>query len=155
LVLIQGTNNAGTPQARLAVVDVNSTRAQLVGPLLAVGEPIGSASWSADGTWLFFCGLSGPMYAQQFGPAGAVGSPIALPGDREIKELLAARHAPLQMIFAPEPPIDPLGEPDAALALMDDLVEVGATGFSVRFRHHSRSHYVEQMAALQELSKSM
>ena len=76
-------------------------------------------------------------------------------GDGEIKELLAARHAPLQMIFAPEPPLDPLGEPDAALALMGDLVEVGATGFSLRFRHHSRSHYVEQMAALQELSKSL
>jgi len=75
--------------------------------------------------------------------------------DPEIAELLGAREKPLQMILAPEPPLDPAGDPSGTAARLAALVEVGATGFSVRFRHHSRTHYVEQMAALQELVRGM
>ena len=79
----------------------------------------------------------------------------ALFADKEIADLLAARPRPLQMILAPEPPVDPAGAPDETLASLGSLVEIGATGFSLRFRHYSRTHYVEQMAALQELVRHM
>jgi probable F420-dependent oxidoreductase len=71
--------------------------------------------------------------------------------DPEIKEALAARERPLQMILAPEPPIDPAGHPAETVDFLGPYLEVGATGFSIRFQHHSRTHFVEQMAALQEL----
>jgi probable F420-dependent oxidoreductase len=71
--------------------------------------------------------------------------------DPDIRDLIAARDAPLQMVLAPEPPLDPGGDPAGTASLLRSMVEVGATGFSVRFRHHSRSHYVEQMEALQQV----
>jgi probable F420-dependent oxidoreductase len=58
---------------------------------------------------------------------------------------------PLQLILAPEPPIDPLGEPDRTTEFLASYVTLGATGFSVRFDHHSPAHYCEQMAALQSV----
>lgn len=71
--------------------------------------------------------------------------------DPEIADLLAARDRPLQLIFAPEPPVDPLGDPEGTAGLLREFVDLGATGFSLRFAHHSRTHYVEQMAALREV----
>ena len=61
---------------------------------------------------------------------------------------------PLRLILAPEPPIDPLGEPDRTAEFLASYVAIGATGFSVRFDHHSPAHYCEQMAALQSLVES-
>jgi len=75
--------------------------------------------------------------------------------DPEIRSLLDARATPLQCILAPEPPMDPSDDPEGTMTLLRTLVEVGATGFSVRFRHQSRDHYVEQMAAFQELVRTM
>ena len=57
----------------------------------------------------------------------------------------------LQLVLAPEPPIDPLGEPDRTAEFLASYVALGATGFSVRFDHHSPSHYCEQMAALRSV----
>jgi probable F420-dependent oxidoreductase len=71
--------------------------------------------------------------------------------DPEIRDLLMARPKPLQIILAPEPPLDPAGDPGPTADVLRDLVDVGATGFSLRFRHYSRTHYVEQLHALQEL----
>src|SRR5579872_2422369 len=71
--------------------------------------------------------------------------------DAEIRDLLAQRPTPLHMVLSPEPPLDPQGDPAGTAAFLRTMVEVGATGFSVRFRHHSRSHYVEQMEALQQV----
>jgi probable F420-dependent oxidoreductase len=71
--------------------------------------------------------------------------------DPAIKEAIAARGKPLGVILPPDPPIDPSGNPEGSAAFLRTLIEVGATGFSLRFRHHSRTHYIEQMAALQEL----
>ena len=31
------------------------------------------------------------------------------------------------------------------------FADLGATGLSLRFRHHSRTHYIEQLQAMQEL----
>jgi probable F420-dependent oxidoreductase len=79
----------------------------------------------------------------------------ALFADREIRESVSRRESPLQLIFPPEPPIDPLGEPEATAEFLRQFVDVGATGFSLRFKHHSRTHYVEQMAALQDVVRSI
>jgi probable F420-dependent oxidoreductase len=74
--------------------------------------------------------------------------------DPRVRDTLAARAAdgrPLKLVLAPEPPIDPLGEPERTTAFLAAYVALGATGFSVRFDHRSRSHYSEQMAALQSV----
>ncbi len=61
------------------------------------------------------------------------------------------RGGPLKLILAPEPPIDPLGEPDRTAEFLASYVAIGATGFSVRFEHRSQTHYCEQMAALKSV----
>ncbi len=69
---------------------------------------------------------------------------------RDALDRRAEEHGrPLQLILAPEPPIDPLGDPDGTADFLASYVALGATGFSLRFDHHSPSHYGEQMAALQ------
>ena len=69
---------------------------------------------------------------------------------RDALDRRAEEHGrPLQLILAPEPPIDPLGDPDRTAEFLASYVALGATGFSLRFDHHSPSHYCEQMAALQ------
>jgi probable F420-dependent oxidoreductase len=61
------------------------------------------------------------------------------------------RGRPLKLILAPEPPIDPLGEPGRTTEFLASYVAIGATGFSVRFDHHSPAHFCEQMAALRSV----
>ncbi len=69
------------------------------------------------------------------------------------RDRFAEEHGvPLDLILAPEPPIDPLGEPAATLEFLRSYVAIGATGFSLRFDHHSRAHYCEEMAALADLA---
>jgi probable F420-dependent oxidoreductase len=55
---------------------------------------------------------------------------------------------PIKLILSPEPPIDPLGEPDRTAEVVAAYVAIGATGLSLRFTHKSPAHYCEQMAAL-------
>ncbi|MGA2519347.1 MAG: TIGR03619 family F420-dependent LLM class oxidoreductase [Acidimicrobiales bacterium] len=78
----------------------------------------------------------------------------ALFSDPHIRALLAERSTPLQILLPP-PPLDPSGDPTGTAEVLGTLVDLGATGFSLRFRHHSRSHYVEQMAALQDVVRHM
>jgi probable F420-dependent oxidoreductase len=73
----------------------------------------------------------------------------------DVRKMLDERDTPLDLIFAPEPPIDPLGEPDATRHLLAGYVDIGATGFSLRFRHESRTHYIEQMEAVAELVQAI
>ncbi len=61
----------------------------------------------------------------------------------------------LQLLLAPEPPVDPVGDPDGTAAFLASYVEVGATGFSLRFDHHSRAHYVEQMEATAAIAATL
>jgi probable F420-dependent oxidoreductase len=65
------------------------------------------------------------------------------------------RGAPLDLILAPEPPIDPLGDPSTTRDFLASYVAIGATGFSLRFDHHSLAHYGEEMAAMQELAGTL
>ncbi len=76
--------------------------------------------------------------------------------DARVVDMLASREGnrSLKLILAPEPPIDPLGQPDRTAEFLTSYVSLGATGFSVRFDHHSAAHYCEQMAALQALVRS-
>lgn len=78
--------------------------------------------------------------------AGELGT---LLGDPEVVDLIAARERPFERIFAPDPPLDPLRKPADTADRLWALVDVGATGFSVRVVNESRAHYVEQLAALQ------
>jgi probable F420-dependent oxidoreductase len=57
----------------------------------------------------------------------------------------------LKLHLAPEPPIDPLGKPEETAEFLGRYVAIGATGFSLRFDHHSLAHYCEQMAATRSL----
>jgi probable F420-dependent oxidoreductase len=61
------------------------------------------------------------------------------------------RGRPLKLILAPEPPIDPLGEPEGTAEFLASYVAIGATGLSVRFDHRSPAHFCEQMAALKSV----
>jgi probable F420-dependent oxidoreductase len=61
----------------------------------------------------------------------------------------------LKLILAPEPPIDPLGDPAGTTAFLESYLALGATGFSLRFDHHSLSHYCEQMDAMASLAANL
>ena len=61
------------------------------------------------------------------------------------------RGRPLKVILAPEPPIDPLGDPGRTTEFLASYVAIGASGLSLRFVHNSPAHYCEQMAALHTL----
>lgn len=67
--------------------------------------------------------------------------------DEEIRHLIEKREEPLDLIFAPEPPVDPQGDLEGTRETFRAYSEIGATGLSLRFVHDSRSHYVEQMQA--------
>ena len=80
----------------------------------------------------------------------------ALLGDTTVRHDLDrhadAHGAALPLILAPEPPIDPLGRPDDTTAFLASYVGIGATGFSLRFEHHSPAHYCEQLAAMKSVA---
>jgi probable F420-dependent oxidoreductase len=63
----------------------------------------------------------------------------------------AERDRPLDVWLEPRPPIDPAGAPDEARERVDAIVAAGATDLNLRFVHHSCSHYVEQLEAMQAL----
>jgi probable F420-dependent oxidoreductase len=60
----------------------------------------------------------------------------------------SARAAPIDVILQNEHPLDPAAEPERVAEQVARFAGIGATGVNVRFVHHSRSHYAEQLAAL-------
>lgn len=60
------------------------------------------------------------------------------------------RSEPLAVWLQPAA-LDPIGDPDATVTAIAALQSAGATGVSVRLRHGSRDHLIEQMTALVEL----
>jgi probable F420-dependent oxidoreductase len=58
---------------------------------------------------------------------------------------------PFELVLQNEHPFDPGAEPDRARDAAARLAEAGATTLNVRFVHHSLDHYLEQLAAMQEL----
>ena len=76
---------------------------------------------------------------------------LAVPTARDVLARREELGKPLKLIFAPEPPIDPLGRPGPTTEFLASYVNIGATGFSLRFDHRSPAHYCEQMAALKSV----
>jgi probable F420-dependent oxidoreductase len=63
-----------------------------------------------------------------------------------------ARGGGFDLVLPPEPPLDPVGEPDAAAGTVRAYAEIGATMLNLRFRHTSLAHYVEQLEAMAALA---
>jgi probable F420-dependent oxidoreductase len=75
--------------------------------------------------------------------------------DDKTRHAIAARDVALDLILAPEPPVDPLGDPARTREVFNSYVGVGATGLSLRFQHDSRAHYMEQMEAAVEIASEI
>jgi probable F420-dependent oxidoreductase len=77
--------------------------------------------------------------------------PFGLAPD-QLRAILAsvgeADAAGLDIVLHPEPPLDPLGDPNGARAKVDEYARIGATMCNLRFRHESLAHYLEQLEAM-------
>lgn len=69
-----------------------------------------------------------------------------------VTDAWAARGRPLDVGLAPEPPLDPLGEPDRTERVIEHHRECGATILNLRFRSDSLEHHLEQMEAFSALA---
>ena len=58
------------------------------------------------------------------------------------------RRPGFEVVLAPEPPLDPVGDPSGAAETVRAYADIGATALALRFRHSSRSHYLEQLEAM-------
>jgi probable F420-dependent oxidoreductase len=61
------------------------------------------------------------------------------------------RARPIEVVLQSGRPLDPLDDAVGVRGVLDRIAASGATGLAARFVHHSVDHYVEQLAALQEL----
>jgi probable F420-dependent oxidoreductase len=68
----------------------------------------------------------------------------------ELAEMLARVDVPpgFDVVVQNEHPLDPVGEPERVAEQLARFIELSATAVNVRFVHHSRAHYCEQLAAL-------
>jgi probable F420-dependent oxidoreductase len=57
------------------------------------------------------------------------------------------------LVLAPEPPLDPSGDPDAAAETVRAYEAAGATKLNLRFRHESLQHYLDQLEAMAKLKQ--
>jgi probable F420-dependent oxidoreductase len=73
-----------------------------------------------------------------------------LAGD-SVADELTRRGGGFDLILAPEPALDPVGDPEGAAATLRSYAELGATGLNLRFRHRSRDHYLEQLVAMAQV----
>ena len=60
----------------------------------------------------------------------------------------AQRSTAIEVVLQNEHPLDPQAEPERVREQVQRLAGIGATSLNVRFVHHSRAHYLEQLAAL-------
>ncbi len=72
-------------------------------------------------------------------------------GAADVVAALEARDGAFDVVLAPEPPLDPVGDPQATATTVRGYRDIGATGLSLRFRHRSRAHYLEQLTAMMEV----
>jgi probable F420-dependent oxidoreductase len=75
---------------------------------------------------------------------------------RKVDRPAAADRAgrPFDVVVQNERPLDPLAEPERVGEQLRRFVDIGATGVNIRFVHHSRAHYCEQLAALMAVAPS-
>jgi probable F420-dependent oxidoreductase len=76
----------------------------------------------------------------------------------ELRPMLEERRAAIEargdgfdLVFPPDPPLDPLARPDETRARVAAYRALGATGLALRFVHRSRDHYLEQLDAFRAL----
>jgi probable F420-dependent oxidoreductase len=62
---------------------------------------------------------------------------------------ISDRGEGFDLIFPPDPPLDPLGHPEETAATVEAFRVAGATGLAMRFVHRSLEHYLEQLEAFQ------
>lgn len=81
----------------------------------------------------------------------------ALAGLLADEELAARRadRADFEVVLAPEPPLDPAGDPSSCGRSVQAYAAAGATTLAVRFVHRSRAHYLEQLDALAALVREL
>jgi alkanesulfonate monooxygenase SsuD/methylene tetrahydromethanopterin reductase-like flavin-dependent oxidoreductase (luciferase family) len=94
--------------------------------------------------WIPF-GLSHEQLGAMLGEAPTAGQ----------RARLAEGAGRFEIVLAPEPALDPVGDPEAAVATVRAYAELGATGLSLRFRHRSRDHYVEQLEAMAQVTAGL
>lgn len=68
------------------------------------------------------------------------------------RDEIAARDG-FDLVFPPDPPLDPAGDPAGATAVVEQYRALGATGLALRFVHRSREHYLEQLEAFAKLER--
>jgi probable F420-dependent oxidoreductase len=66
----------------------------------------------------------------------------------DVAVLLDRHGRPADVVLAPEPPLDPMGEPDGTSATVARYVDAGATLLNLRLVHRSAAHCCEQLEAL-------
>jgi hypothetical protein len=64
---------------QLVLIDTRTRDASLIGPPLSTTQPIGVATWSSDGRWLFYGPPDGGLFAQQVNRVTPTGQSRALP----------------------------------------------------------------------------
>jgi len=69
-------------------------------------------------------------------------------GPGPLADARGARGEAFDVVLAPEPPLDPAGDPEHAGEVVRAYAALGATGLTLRFRHRSRHHYLEQLEAM-------
>jgi probable F420-dependent oxidoreductase len=76
----------------------------------------------------------------------------------EVKPMLAEFRADIEkrdgfdLVFPPDPPLDPRDDSEKAEAVVAEYQAAGATGLALRFTHASRHHYSEQLEAFAKLA---
>lgn len=65
---------------------------------------------------------------------------------------LAARRDTFDVVLAPEPPLDPAGDPEGTAETVRRYRAAGATRLNLRFHNESPAHYLEQLAAMIEVA---
>ena len=78
----------------------------------------------------------------------------ALLEDPELAEQRRARPG-FDVVLAPEPPLDPTGQPETCAEVVRAYAAAGSTALNVRFVHRSLSHYLEQLEALAGLVRAL
>ncbi|HLN43447.1 MAG TPA: LLM class flavin-dependent oxidoreductase, partial [Acidimicrobiales bacterium] len=76
-------------------------------------------------------------------------------GEGEVVAAMGDREEGLDVVLAPEPPLDPVGEPETTAAAVRSYRDIGATALALRFRHDSRAHYVEQLEAMMGVAAAL
>jgi probable F420-dependent oxidoreductase len=69
-----------------------------------------------------------------------------------LRDASLPRPASFEVVLRPEPPLDPGRDPGRVRQELDFHKKAGATALALRFEHRSLDHYLDQLAAMQEIA---